>query len=140
MKKYSIILFIVILGIIGFGVYQQLNKNPESTIMVTNFEECASVPGNPIIESYPRQCIYNGQNFTEVITDTNQNNTILCQEEQRRVDVCTADYTPVCATVEIQCITTPCNPIKQTFSNSCNACKNSLVQSYIPGECPDNGE
>jgi len=61
--------------------------------------------------------------------------TINCLPEQRNVDACTADYTPVCATVEIQCIRAPCNPIQETFSNSCNACKNSLVKSYVLGEC-----
>lgn len=59
----------------------------------------------------------------------------LCQPKQRNADFCTADYMPVCAKVEIQCIKAPCNPIQQTFSNSCNACKNSLVKSYVVGEC-----
>ncbi|MCR4333711.1 MAG: hypothetical protein NUV60_01660 [Patescibacteria group bacterium] len=58
-----------------------------------------------------------------------------CTPEQRNADVCTADYTPVCATVQIQCITTPCDPIQETFSNSCNACKNPLVNSYLVGAC-----
>ena len=61
--------------------------------------------------------------------------TVFCAESQRGADFCTADYAPVCATVEIQCIKAPCNPIQQTFSNSCEACKNSLAKSYIPGEC-----
>ncbi|MDD2657056.1 MAG: hypothetical protein PHD04_00110 [Candidatus Pacebacteria bacterium] len=58
-----------------------------------------------------------------------------CTADQRKADVCTQDYSPVCATVNIQCIKAPCNPIQQTFSNSCNACKNSLVSSYLVGEC-----
>lgn len=29
----------------------------------------------------------------------------------------------------------PCDPIQETFSNSCNACENPLVRSYIAGEC-----
>ncbi|MDO8668904.1 MAG: Gmad2 immunoglobulin-like domain-containing protein [Candidatus Buchananbacteria bacterium] len=33
---------------------------------VTNFEECAAL-GQPIVESYPRQCQFNGQNFVEDI-------------------------------------------------------------------------
>lgn len=60
---------------------------------------------------------------------------ITCLPEQRNADFCTADYTPVCATVEIQCIKAPCNPIQQTFSNSCNACANPLVNAYKAGEC-----
>lgn len=58
-----------------------------------------------------------------------------CTASQRGVGVCTADYTPVCATVNIQCIKAPCYPIQQTFSNSCNACSNPLVSSYLVGEC-----
>lgn len=33
--------------------------------------------------------------------------------------MCTKDYSPVCGEVEVQCITAPCNPIKQTFWNMC---------------------
>jgi hypothetical protein len=58
-----------------------------------------------------------------------------CTADQRKVDMCTADYSPVCATVAIQCIKAPCDPIQQTFSNSCNACKNPLVNSYLVGAC-----
>ncbi len=34
---------------------------------------------------------------------------------------CTTEYAPVCATVQVQCIMAPCNPIRETFSNSCMA-------------------
>ena len=33
---------------------------------ITNFVECAAA-GNPVMESYPRQCSVNGQTFTEEI-------------------------------------------------------------------------
>jgi len=58
-----------------------------------------------------------------------------CLPEQRNVDACIEIYQPVCATVNIQCITTPCNPIQETYSNSCKACSNSLVNTYTEGEC-----
>lgn len=58
-----------------------------------------------------------------------------CLASQRNVDFCTADYSPVCATVQVQCIKAPCDPVQETFSNSCNACKNPLVSSYLLGEC-----
>ncbi len=59
-----------------------------------------------------------------------------CLPEQRVVDACIEIYQPVCATVKIQCVTTPCDPVQETFANSCKACKNSLVSSYTKGECP----
>jgi hypothetical protein len=52
-----------------------------------------------------------------------------------RADVCPDIYQPVCANVNVQCITTPCNPVQETFSNSCQACQNSLVDFYRMGEC-----
>ncbi len=61
--------------------------------------------------------------------------SISCLPEQRNVDACDNVYQPVCATVNIQCITTPCDPIKQTFENSCKACNNPLVSDYVEGEC-----
>ena len=65
----------------------------------------------------------------------NSESIFYCAKEQRDADVCVQIYDPVCAKVNIQCIKAPCDPINQIFSNSCEACKNSLVESYIRGEC-----
>lgn len=35
--------------------------------------------------------------------------------------MCTAQYEPVCGFVQVQCITTPCDPVRTDFSNSCMA-------------------
>ena len=59
-----------------------------------------------------------------------------CLPEQRGIDACIEIYQPVCATVHVQCVTTPCDPVQETFANSCKACTNSLVSSYTNGECP----
>src|SRR3989344_4842401 len=58
-----------------------------------------------------------------------------CTPDQRKAEVCTAIYAPVCGAVEVQCIKAPCYPVPQTFSNACTACANPLVQSYTAGEC-----
>jgi len=58
-----------------------------------------------------------------------------CLPEQRDVDACIEIYQPVCATVNVQCVTTPCDPVQETFANSCKACMNSLVSTYTKGEC-----
>jgi len=58
-----------------------------------------------------------------------------CQPEQRNVDACIEIYQPVCGQMQVECITAPCDPIKETFENSCKACTNERVISYTEGEC-----
>jgi len=59
-----------------------------------------------------------------------------CLPEQRNVDACIEIFQPVCASVNVQCITTPCDPVQETFANSCKACSNPLVSTFTLGECP----
>lgn len=49
--------------------------------------------------------------------------------------MCTMEYAPVCWKVAIQCITTPCEPIKQTFWNKCMLKANSLATFLYEWEC-----
>lgn len=44
------------------------------------------------------------------------------------------EYAPVCGSVQVQCIKAPCEPVKQTFSNSCMA-KASGATDIQSGEC-----
>ncbi len=48
---------------------------------------------------------------------------------------CTMEYAPVCASVAIQCVTTPCDPIEQTFGNRCMMNANKLATFLYEGEC-----
>lgn len=63
------------------------------------------------------------------------NEQIVCPAEARDADVCMAVVEPVCGLVQVQCVAAPCNPIPETFSNSCEACKNRNVVSYAAGAC-----
>lgn len=47
---------------------------------------------------------------------------------------CTTDYAPVCGSVQVQCITAPCTPVRQIFSNSCMA-NASHATSITTGAC-----
>lgn len=76
---------------------------------------------------------------TGAIPPPTEPGVIACLPEQRNTDMCIELYQPVCATVGIQCIKAPCDPIRETYSNSCNACKNPLVRSYIVGNCGEVG-
>ncbi len=101
---------------------------------ITSFEECVEA-GNPIMESYPRQCQANGQTFVEDIPA--QEATFTQCETQP--EVCTLDYNPVCALVDngVRCITEPCPSTDAvTFPNGCNACANTALGHY-PGTCEE---
>jgi hypothetical protein len=45
------------------------------------------------------------------------------------------DYTPVCGSVAVQCIKTPCPAIEQTFGNLCMLKANPLATFVATGEC-----
>lgn len=145
MKKTLIIISLILVAATAFLILEQTKsdysddcdtEDTDSGIYpidditsdkIDSFETCTAA-GNPIMESYPRQCRADDQTYVEDIS-------VKCTAEQRDVDMCITLYEPVCAIVNIQCITAPCDPIKETFSNSCVACKNPLVDSYLPGEC-----
>lgn len=49
--------------------------------------------------------------------------------------MCTMEYAPVCAKVQVQCIRAPCYPVYETFSNSCVMSQNSMSSFAHEGEC-----
>lgn len=103
---------------------------------ITNFKECVAA-GNPIRKSNPAQCEANGVIYLDEVGQSKA-----CTDESRKADACGEILDPVCATVEIQCIKAPCDPVWQTFPNPCEACLNPLVITYTTGECetPDAEE
>lgn len=60
---------------------------------------------------------------------------MMCEPEQRNVDACIEIYQPVCGLTRVECITTPCDPVPATYSNSCFACQDERVVSYTEGRC-----
>jgi hypothetical protein len=99
---------------------------PEETPKVTNFQECVAA-GNPVMESYPRQCRHDGQLFVE---DVEQPTSDPDKEP------CTREYHPVCGKVQVQCVTAPCPPIDTTFPNRCVA-ENAGATDIREGACID---
>lgn len=73
-------------------------------------------------------------NLTESVSD-NLGEVTVCTEEMKQAEFCTREFAPVCGLVQVQCFTTPCDPIPETFSNSCNACSQGNVVSYTEGAC-----
>jgi len=73
MQAVKIIGLLVLAGILGIVALVLLNVTPRiqpaPAPVIANFEECAAA-GNPIMESYPRQCrTEDGRLFVEEISD-----------------------------------------------------------------------
>ncbi|MBI4120757.1 MAG: hypothetical protein HY457_00675 [Parcubacteria group bacterium] len=73
MKGYSLTLFLIILFLIVgawsikvLGEILNVSGNAPHGVAIANFEDCVAA-GNPIAESYPRQCRANGKMFVENI-------------------------------------------------------------------------
>ncbi len=47
---------------------------------------------------------------------------------------CTKEYNPVCALTQIQCITTPCDPVQETYGNTCMM-EAADAEFLYQGEC-----
>ena len=88
-----------------------VDPKPVKTSTINNFDDCIKA-GNPAMESYPRQCRAGDRTFTEVIDDP-----VTPPSSDDVPQICTMDYTPVCALIQVQCFTTPCPPLFQTKSN-----------------------
>ncbi len=98
---------------------------------IDSFESCIAA-GNPVMESYPRQCNDGTTTFTEEINqpleeNLNPGDAHYCTEEEKAAQICTMDYTPVCGDDDI------------TYGNGCGACASGKVDSYIMGECSSDG-
>jgi len=60
-----VVLIIAIVGIIGFTGWYVWSKN--QTPKVGNYQECVKAKGAKILETYPEQCVINGQTFVNPI-------------------------------------------------------------------------
>lgn len=93
-------------------------KNPK----VQDFKSCFEA-GYPIEESYPLKC---SDGKTTYVQDIIQN---------KDATICPLQYDPVCAQVDIVCITTPCETLYQTYANECFARGNQIIHR---GPCLKN--
>jgi hypothetical protein len=67
----SVIAATILALLMGIAIWFAFKSAPEDFSRITSFEECAAA-GNPVMESYPRQCrSQDGQLFVEDISNEN---------------------------------------------------------------------
>lgn len=129
-----IILIIAAIGAVGWFAWR-LNDRPTG---INSFADCVAA-GNPVMESYPEQCIANGNTFVNTdqekrVTQTDSEHIPLSElpaglrtvVKQARIQICTGDITGVEAELDAKTAAT-----KGTFIDG------KFAQVYI--ECPDKG-
>jgi hypothetical protein len=64
---------------------------------------------------------------------------VACTQKEEQPKICTMEYAPVCGKINVQCITTPCNPVEETFPNRCGA-EAADAFDIKEGACEENIE
>jgi hypothetical protein len=137
-----VVLYYLVVAVFGISVtktsisYNNIPQNGE----ITTFEECV-MAGNPVMESYPRQCRSENGLFIENIDNDKFEKEIKCDGPD---DVCVKEITckdgfvtedvEVCGKIQVQCITTPCDPVDETFENRCVARERGAMDIRV-GNC-----
>lgn len=74
--------------------------------------------------------------FAFCLFTANSQDLLFCSDTNPdRTAACAYVYDPVCANYPIECFAPPCPQVKD-FPNSCLACADTIVESYILGPCP----
>ncbi len=85
MKNIIIVLLVLIIVVLvlGFFVFDVFRPMSPQTTVVTSFAECLAA-GNPVMESYPRQCkSADGKSFTEDIGNELEKDDLIRIESPR---------------------------------------------------------
>lgn len=108
---------------------------PDDMVMCTmDVRECAdgSYVGRVAPSCAFAACPDGGQPLDPVVIGGAET---MCTPVMKQAEVCIEIYAPVCATLRVECVNAPCEPIQQTFSNGCFACIEDRVLSYTEGAC-----
>ncbi len=77
------LLLVLILASVAYSIFQAKDTEHQENL-ITSFEECAAA-GNPVMESFPRQCRAGDRTFTEIIAEEPE------PEEPEEVSLITVD-------------------------------------------------
>lgn len=98
---------------------------PVITPTVTNFDDCVAA-GNPIMESYPRQCSHEGETFTEEIELPDLSDDCLSFENSKWLP-----ETNECEGISKDA----CDDLGGTYNECASACRNDPNAEICTMQC-----
>ena len=125
MRLFGYLLLVLLIGVLagctqGAGDGDGDGTGDNHTMTIDSFQDCVDA-GNPVMESYPRQCrTQDGRVFVENVSDEGVHQ---CTPDEKQADVCTREYRPVCG------------DNGETYSNGCVACSSGEIENYTMGSC-----
>lgn len=133
MKKIITSLFLVVFGVVMLNITKASVSNPTLPPNCLAYSDWCNQCARGDVNTSNRACTMKAclDQKEPVYTCTAFADTWAIQEPV----MCTMQYEPVCGEVAVQCVTAPCEPVKQTFGNSCvlGATKNATY--LYDGEC-----
>lgn len=133
---------------VGNGIITEAKYIPSNTILDLNQEkidgyfsiiqDALDKDAHKLTVTYDKTYGYPSDiaiDYNEQIADEEIHYVLTHFKDGHDTPVCTAEYLPVCAKVDILCVTTPCESIEQTFSNHCMLNANPNATYLKDGEC-----
>ena len=130
------ILWLIVVILLGLFVFAKANPTSPVVIKVNSFlgrkQELILTWATDTGESLPTDLTWIQENTWREISTGREEHT---ENPDQTPVMCTLEYAPVCAEVQVQCIKAPCPPIKETFGNKCQMEANKLAKFLYAWEC-----
>ena len=130
------ILWLIVVILLGLFVFAKANQTNPTVMKINSFlwrkQELILTWVTDTGETLATDLTWIQENtWIEVATSPEETS-----DTQNQTPVmCTMDYTPVCAAVQVECVRAPCPPINQTFGNRCQMDANKLAKFLYTWEC-----
>lgn len=130
MKKSLLLLALLLSPILLTACKTAQAPGPDKD-KVTSFEECVAA-GNPVMESYPRQCRHNGQTFTEITNESVEHD----KNPDPEGACLAADNKWIPETSECEGMSREqCEKLGGTFNECASACRNDPEAEICTMQC-----
>lgn len=106
------------------------SSSSEPTLCTTQYDPVCGYIGRSV-QTYSNACVLKnaGASYLHMGECTSSDESLATLQE------CPMTYEPVCVSVQVECVTTPCDPVPETYVNRCAADANDRTTWLFDGEC-----